>query len=74
MEVMKHTIYITNTAYSLPCPFLQLGLKVGKHLITLFNTQNVMETRPAQLYEFEAAEFENDIEIFILALVFELQL
>ena len=42
--------------------------------ITLFNTQNVMETRLAQLYYFEAAEFENGIEIFSLALVFELQL
>jgi len=30
MEIMKHTIYITSTAYSLPYPFLQLGLKVGK--------------------------------------------
>jgi len=40
----------------------------------LANTQNVMETRLAQLHEFEAAEFENDIEIFILAPVFELQL
>jgi len=42
--------------------------------ITLSNTQNVMETRLAKLYYFEAAEFENDIEIFSLALVFELQL
>jgi len=42
--------------------------------ITLFNTQNVMETRLAKLHYFEAAEFENDIEIFSLALVFELQL
>jgi hypothetical protein len=42
--------------------------------ITLFNTQNVMETRLAQLCYFEAAEFENGIEIFNLALVFELQL
>jgi len=42
--------------------------------ITMFNTQNVMETRLAKLYYFEAAEFENDIEIFSLALVFELQL
>jgi len=33
-----------------------------------------METRLAELYYFEAAEFENDIEIFSLALVFELQL
>jgi hypothetical protein len=33
-----------------------------------------METRLAKLYYFEAAEFENDIEIFSLALVFELQL
>jgi hypothetical protein len=31
----------------------------GKH-ITLFNIQSVMETRLAKLYEFEAAEFEND--------------
>jgi hypothetical protein len=28
--------------------------------LTLFNTQNDMETRPANLYYFEAAEFEND--------------
>jgi hypothetical protein len=28
--------------------------------ITLSNTQNVMETRLAKLYYFEAAEFEND--------------
>jgi hypothetical protein len=42
--------------------------------ITLFNTQNVMETRLAEPYYFEAAEFENDTEIFSLALVFELQL
>jgi len=33
-----------------------------------------METRLAELYYFEAAEFENDTEIFRLALVFELQL
>jgi len=33
-----------------------------------------METRLAKLYYFEAAEFENDIEICSLALVFELQL
>jgi len=33
-----------------------------------------MERRLANLYYFEAAEFENDIEIFSLALVFELQL
>jgi hypothetical protein len=32
-----------------------------------------METRVATLYYFEAAEFENDIEIFSLAIVFELQ-
>ena len=43
-------------------------------LITLFNTQNIMETRLTKLYYFEAAEFENDTEIFSLALVFELQL
>jgi len=42
--------------------------------ITLFSTQNVMETRLAKLCCFEAAEFENDIEIFSLALVIELQL
>ena len=42
--------------------------------LTLFNTQNVMETRLAKLYHVEAAEFENDTEIFSLALVFELQL
>jgi hypothetical protein len=42
--------------------------------ITLFNIQNVMESRLAKLYYFEAAEFENYIEIFSLALVFELQL
>jgi hypothetical protein len=41
--------------------------------ITLNNTQNVMEMRVATLYLFEAAEFENDIEIFSLAIVFELQ-
>jgi len=29
-------------------------------LITLFNTQNVTETRLANLYYFEVAEFEND--------------
>jgi hypothetical protein len=29
-----------------------------------------METRLAKLYYFEAAEFENDIEIFSLGLVF----
>ena len=33
-----------------------------------------METRLAKLYYFEAAEFKNDVEIFRLALVFELQL
>jgi len=33
-----------------------------------------METRPAKFYYFEPAEFENDIENFSLALVFELQL
>jgi hypothetical protein len=33
-----------------------------------------METRLAKLYYFEAVEFENDIEIFNLALVFSLQL
>ena len=33
-----------------------------------------METRLAKLYYLEAAEFENDIEIFSLAFVFELQL
>ena len=33
-----------------------------------------METKLAKLYYFETAEFENDIEIFSLALVFELQL
>jgi len=32
-----------------------------------------METSKGKLYKFEAAEFENDIEIFTLALVFELQ-
>jgi hypothetical protein len=42
--------------------------------ITLFSSQNVMETRLAKLYYFEAAEFENDIENFSLALGFELQL
>jgi hypothetical protein len=42
--------------------------------ITLFNTQNIMETRLAKRYYFEAAEFENDIKIFSLAIVFELQL
>jgi len=40
----------------------------------LANKQNAMEMRLDQFYEFGAAEFENDIEIFILALVFELQL
>jgi len=29
-------------------------------MITLLNNQNVMETRLAKLYQFEAAEFEND--------------
>jgi hypothetical protein len=43
-------------------------------LITLFNTQKIMETRLAELYYFVAAEFQNNIEIFSLALVFELQL
>jgi hypothetical protein len=33
-----------------------------------------METRLAKLYYFEATVFENDIEIFSVALVFELQL
>jgi hypothetical protein len=33
-----------------------------------------METRLAELYYVEAAEFENDIEIFSLALVFEFKL
>jgi len=33
-----------------------------------------METRLAKLYLFEAAEFENDTEIFSLTPVFELQL
>jgi len=33
-----------------------------------------METRLGKFYYFEVAEFENDIEIFNLALVFELQL
>ena len=33
-----------------------------------------METGLAKLYYFEAAEFENYIEIFSLARVFELQL
>jgi len=33
-----------------------------------------MEMRLGKLYYFEAAEFVNDIEIFSLALVFELQL
>jgi len=33
-----------------------------------------METRLAKLYYFEAVEFENDTEIFSLALGFELQL
>jgi len=42
--------------------------------LTLFNTQNVMETRLSKLYYFEAAEFENDIEIFSLTVVFELHL
>jgi len=44
------------------------------HNITLFNTQNVMETRPAKLYYFEAAELKNDIDIFSLVVVFRLQL
>ena len=44
------------------------------YIITLFNTQNFMETRLAKLYRFEATEFENDIEIFSLALAFDLQL
>jgi len=42
--------------------------------ITMFNAQNVTETRLAKRYYFEAGEFENDVEIFSLALVFELQL
>jgi hypothetical protein len=42
--------------------------------ITLLSTQNVMKTRLAELYYFEAAEFENDMESFSLALVFELKL
>ena len=33
-----------------------------------------METRLPKLYYFEVAEFENDKNIFSLALVFELQL
>jgi len=33
-----------------------------------------MGMRPAKLYYFEADKFENDTEIFSLALVFELQL
>ena len=49
-------------------------LRLKKQWITLFNTQNVMETRLAKLYYFEAADFENDLEIFSLALVFELKL
>jgi hypothetical protein len=40
----------------------------------LFNTQNVMEKRLGKCYYFEVDEFENDTEIFSLALVFELQL
>jgi len=48
--------------------------KSKKRSIALFNTQNIMEMRLAKLYQFKAAEFENDIEIFILALVFELRL
>ena len=43
-------------------------------MVTLFNTQNIMETRLATLYSFEDPEFENYIGIFSLALVFELQL
>jgi len=46
---------------------------VTDQVITLFNTQKGMETRLAKLNWFEAAKFENDIEIFSLALVFELQ-
>jgi len=38
------------------------------------STHKVMETSLAKLYHFEAAEFEKGIEIFSLALVFELQL
>ena len=48
--------------------------RLKEERITLCKTQNVMETRLAKLHYFEAAEFENDIEIFSLALVFELQL
>jgi len=33
-----------------------------------------METRLGRLYRFEATEFENDIQIFSLATVFDLQL
>jgi hypothetical protein len=54
--------------------YVRYELRLKKQWITLFNTQNVMETRLAKLYYLEAAEFENDIEIFNLALVFELQL
>jgi len=35
-------------------------MKRKKLKIALFNTQNVMEKRLAKLYNFEAAEFEND--------------
>jgi len=45
-----------------------------RFIITIFNTQYIMETRLAKLYRFEAREFENDIEMYSLALVFKLQL
>ena len=59
---MSHAVNVASVGTVLPV------------VITLFNTQNVMETRLAKFYCFEAAEFENDTEIFNLAPVFELQL
>jgi hypothetical protein len=53
---------------------LETTLLFSIQFITLFNTQNAMETRLSKLHYFEAPEFENDIEMFSLALVFELQL
>jgi hypothetical protein len=42
--------------------------------LTLFNPQNVMDKRLADLQFFDYDKFENDKVIFSLALVFELQL
>jgi len=65
----------TNAQLIIILLFITLTLQVSTLLlqISLFNTQNVIEKRLVKLYYFEAAEFENNIEI-ALALVFELQL